>query len=236
MDEFVYSNQNQPKPKKNRVILIIIIFSVILLTFFSLIKIFPDLFNNKVRNTSNNKLNYSITYKNNNDQTGRTFLTSRKVYDEKEEFGWNVKAYKGKKYYEYGIGIYKKREQLTGSKDFYIFLENPKTKEEIKALVWADPSRLNKSIGKANAQNSSRLAIDNLTASGKDEGKVVPETLGYLTENKLNWDNLIHEGDILMIVPWINDKGDPYFVNGNENKIPIAAMIIIRRNGGEKNL
>lgn len=182
------------------------------------------------------KAGYDIVWvEDRSDPTGRTILASneRQFNGFSESFGWtNSTSYTDPKKLDYyrAMGIFKGWENIPNSKDKYIVLTNPNSKEEIGVRIMIDKNSDGMTTG---------LFVDDLSNGPKKQSVNALEkfdSFSNISSSVLN--TLFKTGDVVTVYTLplsIEEKPTSNFqAKRDANLKPIALSVVIRRFGGKE--
>jgi hypothetical protein len=231
-------------------IIILVILAILVLWYLSTAKLMPNFLkpigDKNITSTTKIK-SYEIAWQGNkNDKSGRTVLAKGQRSEEllEDKFYWSVVTNKELKLigYSHGIGVFKKWEGISGSKDRYLTLSNPDAKtektKELHIRVIFEPKITN---SRALTYNTTQLSVENLDYGFTTKSVASSVPIDYF--NKLvqkQIDILFKPGDIIAVYPVFLDietaKKEKSLMQKDENGYPIAQTVLIRRFGGRDTL
>jgi hypothetical protein len=175
---------------------------------------------------------FQIIYQRQGDNEGRTIIYFSSNPYTYRGVGWN-KMPSGMHYL---TGIFSHWKSFSDQKDKLIYLVNPQTNQEFEpVLVAFSPSSLIKSA-------FTRLTVENISRVKElptDSDQSIEDFDFLIPINKLSskaLDDLIREGDALVVIPVQRYEKGVFSVIKDDKKIIVASQILIRRDKGSQNL
>jgi len=192
------------------------------------------------------KAGYSIVWGGNiADTTGRTVLaSSQRTYENyKDVFGWSQADFGGHSDFGRGVGIFKEWQAISGSKDFYVVLENPLTQQEFTARILVEKSDLSSPFEDKQLMggNRTRLEVENLNITDPKSSKMF-QRIGFFYNLDIKIINeIIKPGDVVAVytIPLSSSEiksSSDTFIKMDKNSVPAIVSLTIRRFGGKSEI